>query len=66
MGEAANWASRVTLGSGPREYLVTIDTGSRMQHFEKGWHMKTTLRDFFHLTFPGLLLNLDVKKRVEY
>ncbi len=30
--------------------------GSRPRRFEQGWHVKTTLRDVFRFTFPGLLL----------
>jgi YVTN family beta-propeller protein len=36
--------------------LRTLVVGSRPLRFEKGWHVKTTLRDVFHVTFPGLLL----------
>ena len=35
--------------------LRTLVVGSRPLRFEKGWHVKTTLRDVF-FTFPGLLL----------
>jgi len=34
----------------------TLVVGSRPWRFEKGWQVKTTLRDVFHFTFPGLLL----------
>jgi hypothetical protein len=36
--------------------LRTLVVGSRPLRFEKGWHVKTTLRDVFHFTFAGLLL----------
>jgi 6-phosphogluconolactonase len=38
--------------------LRTLVAGSRPRHFEKGWHVKTTLRDVFHLTFSGILLTV--------
>jgi hypothetical protein len=36
--------------------LRTLVVGSRPLRFKKGWHVKTTLRDVFHVTFSGLLL----------
>jgi 6-phosphogluconolactonase len=36
--------------------LRTLAVGWRQLHFEKGRHVKTTLREVFRFTFPGLLL----------
>jgi hypothetical protein len=36
--------------------LRSLVAGSRPRRFEKGWHVKITLRDVFHFTFSGLLL----------
>ena len=43
-------------------YKVVLPARSRPRRFEKGRHVKTTLRDVCHFTFPGLLLTHYLKR----